>query len=138
MALSSVSSRKGLYKKATAPASSARPRASSSPCDVMKTIGIRELPATSWRWSSSPLMPGIRTSRIRHAVLRSSLEFKNASAEEKPWARNPTDRIRLLSEFLRESSSSTIDMRGAADIGWYFLFLGPLRKTLVLRDNVAP
>ena len=47
IALSSASSRKGLYKKATAPASSARARASSSPCDVMKTIGIRELVATS-------------------------------------------------------------------------------------------
>ena len=43
IASSSVSFRQGLYKKATAPAASASARASSSACDVMKTIGICEL-----------------------------------------------------------------------------------------------
>jgi hypothetical protein len=57
-------------------------------------------------------MPGIRTSRIRHAASCILFDPKNASAEEKPCARNPADRIRFSSEPLRLSSSSTIEIRG--------------------------
>jgi hypothetical protein len=46
IAWSRSSSRHGLYKKATAPASRARARASSSACDVMKMIGICQWAAT--------------------------------------------------------------------------------------------
>src|SRR5882724_7934530 len=83
-------------------------------------------------------MPGIRTSRIRHAVSCSSLEFKNASAEEKPWAQNPTDRIRLLSEFLRESSSSTIEIRGNSDMQTPFLVNFPETSLIKCTAKVNP
>ena len=56
---------------------------------------------------------GIRTSRSKQSVWCNSFEFRNSAAEEKPCVRIPTDRNKLLSEFLRKSSSSTIEMSGA-------------------------
>ena len=61
-------------------------------------------------------------SKIRKKINNPAYLYKNkilpdnASAEEKPCARNPKDRIRLSSEFLSESSSSTIEMSGTLDI----------------------
>ena len=49
---------------------------------------------------------------IKNQAIR-IVEFRNSPAEEKPCVRIPTDRNKLLSEFLRKSSSSTIEMSGA-------------------------
>jgi hypothetical protein len=58
----------------------------------------------------------MRTSRTRQRVSRTWFELKNASAEEKPCARNPVDRMRFSSEILSASSSSTIEMSGILGI----------------------
>src|SRR5262249_45026226 len=112
MAWRRSSSRQGLYKKATAPAAQARARTASSAYAVTKIIGMPPCAATSCRWSSSPCMPGRRTSRIRHAVSGACCACKNASADAKPCTRNPTDWSRSSSECRSASSSSTIVISG--------------------------
>jgi hypothetical protein len=102
--------RHGLYKNATAAAWSARSRASSSTCDVMNTIGIANWPTRGDAEDSVRSSLLSRTSRIKQSVSCRRLEVRNASAEEKPSARKPRDRNKLLSEFLKESSSSTIEI----------------------------
>src|SRR5207253_847389 len=71
---------KGFSKKSTAPASSARARTSSSACAEMKMIGTSQPDATRRRWSSSPSIPGMRTSSIRQVVLARDGEARNSSA----------------------------------------------------------
>jgi hypothetical protein len=52
-----------------------------------------------------------QATRLMHLV-----RIQERSAEEKPCARNPVDRIRFSSEFLSASSSSTIEMSGISGI----------------------
>src|SRR5437762_9437093 len=67
--------------------------------------------ALNRRCSSSPSIPGIRMSRIRHSVSWSAPESKNISAEAKVSTRWPTDLNRVLVESLIDSSSSTTEIK---------------------------
>src|ERR1700733_6484964 len=55
-----------------------------------------------------PLLPGMRTSRIRQPGTLGSFVLRNSSAETNVRAFSPTDRIRLSMAFLTATSSSTM------------------------------
>jgi hypothetical protein len=86
----------------------ARVRISASPCAVVKMIGIRHRSPLSFAGRSSPDMPGIRISPIRHAASCRAVDERNCSAEPKQSADNPSDSIRSCSALCSDSSSSTI------------------------------
>jgi hypothetical protein len=67
-------------------------------------------------WSSGPLVPGICTSRIRHAVSWIHGELKKSSAEEKDWTINPITLRSLLVEVRKDSSSSTSEIKAPARV----------------------
>ena len=90
---------------------------------VIKIIGRSVFLERGSRCRPGPVIPGIRTSRIRQSVVCTWFDLKNASAEEKPCTLNPTDRIRSSRELLSASSSSTIEMRGTLGTGCFFSFL---------------
>ena len=75
-------------------------------------IGIRQFPAASRRCSSKPPIDGIRTSRIKQAVLRNWRDFKKSSAEGNPFALYPTDCMRLTIASTTDRSSSTTEISG--------------------------
>src|SRR5262245_18931530 len=79
----------------------------------MKMIGMFHFASTMCCCNSSPFMCGIRTSRIRHAVSCLSGDRKKDSADANLLALNPADRIKLSSDILSASSSSTIVMSAA-------------------------
>jgi hypothetical protein len=76
----------------------------------MKITGIRDPAAMSRRCKSEPSIPGIRTSKIRHAVSATRDDWRKSSAEGNTAAVNPIDRKRLLMASRIDSSSSTIEM----------------------------
>ena len=78
-----LSSLIGLIRKPSAPAPSARSRVLSSGSAVTKITGVRLPFAMSWLCRSTPLMPGIFTSVIRHSVSDKHPDSKNSSPDAK-------------------------------------------------------
>ena len=104
----------GLRRKSTAPPAIACCRRISSSCAVTKMTGMRECAAFNRRCSSSPSIPGIRTSSIRHFVCFRAVAFKSSSAAEAKVATLcPTDLRRVLVESRTDSSSSTIEIKSS-------------------------
>src|SRR5262245_16012014 len=60
-----------------------------------------------------PLIPGRRTSNMRHSALRVWSEFKNSSAEANTLTSRLTDLISRSSDLRTEISSSITEIRGA-------------------------
>src|SRR6267154_675501 len=79
----------------------------------MKMTGMHGWLLTRRRCSSSPLIPGMRTSRIRQSVSRRRSELKNSSADANTSTPNVTDLSRPRRDSRTESSSSTTEMRAA-------------------------
>ena len=100
----------GLLRKSTAPASIADRRLVASSCAVTKMIGTATFDAFRRRCSSSPSIPGIRTSRIMHSVCETAPEYKNCSADSNVATWCPADRKSALVESRIDSSSSTIEI----------------------------
>jgi hypothetical protein len=95
---------------ARAPPSSALRRLVSSSCAVTNMIGTRAPSAFNRRCNSSPSIPGIRKSKIKHSVSRKAPDSQNKSAEAKVSTSYPTDLRRLFVEARIDSSSSTIEI----------------------------
>src|SRR6266446_8139426 len=112
MASSKAVSLNGLSKKATAPACNAWARMASFPCAVIKIMGRRAWLERNCRCSSRPPTPGSRTSRSRHAVVCTCPDWRKASADVKPSARQPTARRRLSRASRIDASSSTMAISG--------------------------
>jgi hypothetical protein len=79
----SLSSLIGLVRKPSAPAPRARSRVLSSGEAVTKITGVRLPFAISRLCRSTPLMPGIRTSVIRHSVSDKQPDSRNSSPDAK-------------------------------------------------------
>ena len=77
------SSLNGLLRKPNAPAARARSRSLSSGSAVTKITGVRLPFAISRLCRSTPFMPGIRTSVIRHSVSRKRPDPRNSSPDAK-------------------------------------------------------
>src|SRR6202022_3456522 len=77
-------------------------------------VGMVLPEATRWRYSSSPVIPGICTSAIRHEVRGTLREFKNSSADAKASAVYPNDFMSPLIASRIASSSSRTETRGFA------------------------
>ena len=78
-----LSSLIGLIRKPNAPAPSARSQVLSSGSAVTKITGVRLPFAMSRLCRSTPLMPGIFTSVIRHSVSDKHPDSKNSSPDAK-------------------------------------------------------
>lgn len=111
-------SSKGLSRNSIAPPFNARARISASPYAVMKIIGMRRSSRANLAWSSSPLIPGISRSEIKHAVWAERPESKNSSAEPNVRTVKPIDDNAPWSALRTDSSSSTTaTKRDFADTG---------------------
>src|SRR2546427_9372798 len=66
-------------------------------------------------------MPGIRRSRIKHAVSPADWEFRNSSADAKASARNPEERRSLRVDRRTETLSSTIETTRSSSIFFPFI-----------------
>src|SRR5690349_18615626 len=71
---------KGLMRKQVIPASRARSGVTSPGWAVMMTVGIPSPDAARYACSSSPVMPGIRTSATRQLTFARSGESRNVAA----------------------------------------------------------
>ena len=101
-------SSKGLPKKATAPAASARARALSFGNAVMKMIGMLWPAFSIWPCSSSPFRPGICRSVIRQETFSTLPNDKNCSADAKVKEVYPRASTRSAIASLTNESSSII------------------------------
>ena len=111
-----VSSVNGLRKHTIAPALRICFSRRSVRCADTTTIkGVPGMSA-SRRWSSSPLMPGIRRFMIMQAGVRSVPAPRNAAAEANASVRQPFERRTQLMASRREGSSSMPDMSGTSDV----------------------
>ncbi len=102
----------GFDKHSTAPCSRRCNLVASSPRAVMKTIGILRPRRLSSCCSSGPDMPGMATSRIRHFVCSSALDWRNSSAEENAAGEKPNSLSKSGSDSRTDSSSSTMETSG--------------------------
>src|SRR5918996_5687592 len=89
------------------PASSARARVPSSGWAVIRTVGIGLPDRTRRRWSSSPLIPGILMSAIKHEVRWRRPDVRKSWAHGYASVAKPTALIRLTIASRTDSSSST-------------------------------
>src|SRR6266404_2997617 len=80
----------------------------SSPCAVIKMIGILQRSAFRCACSSRPDIPGIRISAIKQPAWRCWPDFRNSSADANACAGKPTDFSRPCNALRIKSSSSTI------------------------------
>jgi hypothetical protein len=106
---------KGLPKKQIAPAFSARVRTLSSGKAVMKMKGARYLWVRKRVSRSKPLMAGICTSAITHAVSWSWVDRKNSSADANVWTIYPCDDRRLFVAARTDASSSMTEITESVD-----------------------
>src|SRR5260370_7674975 len=83
-----------------------------------------------------PVIPDIRTSRIRHAVSSTYLELPNTSADGKATTLNPNERRRRIVESRIRESSSTTHISGFPTTLSFPLILGPVPN--VFRPKTAP
>src|SRR6202023_3817059 len=92
-----------------------------SACPVIKMMGISTFAVVISLCRSTPLIPGMRTSRRRHAGASKSFARKNSVADVHVRTLKPTDR-RRVSIALRTSHSSsttyTIDCVSAISIAY--------------------
>src|SRR5262245_34480039 len=90
-----------------------------SPWPVMNMMGIWMFALASSAWKSSPLTPGNLTSSTRQLATSGSLLRNKSAAEPNVSTLRLTDRNRLLSASLSDSSSSTTNTIGASAVaGW--------------------
>jgi hypothetical protein len=110
-----MSPSKGLVRKQVAPAFIARARLISTGKAVMKMNGTQCPWARRWACSSTPVIPGIRTSAITHDVPRRWSDRKNSVADANGWTMYPSDLTRLQVAARTDSSSSMIEITGSSD-----------------------
>src|SRR6516165_1537324 len=94
-------------------------------------VGMVLPEATKWRYSSSPVIPGICTSAIRQEVRGTWRELKKSAADAKASAVYPNDFMSPLTASRIDSSSSTTEIRGLV-----FGTLPPSSRCP--RENVRP
>src|ERR1700690_3094654 len=113
----------GFIRNSTAPAFMAREVMGTSPCAVIKMMGIVIPARASDSWKSRPLAPGSRMSSTRQLGVAGRTALRKPSVEAKVCASNPTDSRRLLTASRTEASSSTTKIvgrgsdRGRSDMG---------------------
>lgn len=120
IASSKAVSLNGLNKHSTAPCSRSCGRTVPFPFAVMKTIGIRCWRSFNSRRRSGPVIPGIKTSRIRQRVWLTQSELRNSSADEKARAKKPNSLTKSGRDSRTDSSSSTTDTRGRFTRPFFF------------------
>src|SRR4029450_8990423 len=108
--------------KSTAPAFTARTAIGTSACPVTTIVGNPAPRRTSSACRSSPLMPGMRTSRTRHPVCVGSYSRRKSAALAYVRTVNPTDSSRQRSDSRIARSSSTTKTIGSGGIA------SPLRR----------
>src|ERR1700756_1121860 len=79
---------------------------SSSPCAVIKMVGIGQRSAFNLAWRSSPDIPGMRISVIRHPVSCCWPDLKKSSAEANDCTEKPSDFSKRCTATRYDSSSS--------------------------------
>ena len=104
----------GLLKKQTAPASKARLRIGSLGNAVMNMMGRRSPSSIRASCISMPVMPGMATSAITHAVEATWGDCKNSAAHANVRAAYPSDLTKLSIATRTDGSSSTIEMVGTS------------------------
>src|SRR4029077_1902072 len=97
---------KGLTINFTAPPRIACNRMFSSPCAVIKIVGMGQRSAFNLACRSSPDIPGMRISEIRQPVSCCWPEFKNSSADAKDCTEKPADFSKRRTATRYDSSSS--------------------------------
>jgi hypothetical protein len=129
------SSLNGLRRKATAPFAIACLRAPISSCAVMKMTGM-PLPLVFNRSCiSSPLIPGICTSRTTHSIRGPDIAFKSSMKswpDVKVSASIPTERTSRLTARQTDSSSSTMMISGLV-----LLVTTPLPDSASIREMMS-
>ena len=125
-------SSKGLLKKATAPAASARARTLSLGNAVRKMIGTRWPAFSIWPCSSRPFRPGICRSVIRQEIFPTLPDAKNCSADAKVKEAYPRASTRSAIASLTNESSSTIAIIVLFDTIVFRLFLS---RTLSVKSS---
>jgi len=92
----------------------ARCRVSSSWCADIKMTGSFGRSVRMRRCNSIPLMPGIRTSVIRHVAPPRVPDVKNSSADENTKSEYPADSTRLSMDSRTRKSSRVLSRRRQA------------------------
>src|SRR5882724_4371320 len=118
IALNSTSSSNGFVKNSTAPAFMACTVIGTSPCPVMKMIGISIRSVAISFCSSRPLSSGRETSSTRQHGATGRGRVRNSSADANVSGCDPTKRISASSDSRTETSSSTTKTIGiGSDFG---------------------
>src|SRR6266852_2798868 len=112
MSLHRASSLKGSVRKTTAPAFIAWTVIGTSPCPVMKMIGMPRRSAAMRFWSSRPLSPGSRISSTRQLGTRAGELPRKSCAEANVSGLHPALRINSSRDSRTEMSSSTTNTMG--------------------------
>src|SRR5690348_88325 len=110
-----MSLRTGLVKKPAAPALITKSRRGASPWAVTKMIGTWLFVSSNRLCNSMPLIPGKRTSRIKHIESFRLAESRYSSAEANVTVEKPAAFMTLPSASQRGSSSSTMAMTPVLD-----------------------